>query len=69
MKFYTSYYSSDKMTLVIMGNYDMEKLEEWAVSKFSEVPIGLDLVPVRENVNAFPTEKLSKFVWYKPIGT
>jgi hypothetical protein len=41
-----------------MGNYDMEKLEEWAVSKFSEVPIGLDLIPIKEAAEPFPPEKL-----------
>jgi len=28
------------MTLVLMGNYDLEILEDWAVKKFSDVPIG-----------------------------
>jgi len=54
LKFYNSYYSSEKMTLILMGNYDMEKLEEWAVSKFTDVPVGLDMVAVREKVDAFP---------------
>lgn len=36
------------MTLILMGNYDMDTLEEWAVSKFTEVPIGLDMEPTRE---------------------
>jgi predicted Zn-dependent peptidase len=31
------------MTLAIMGNFDIEKLEEWAVEKFSDIPFGEDV--------------------------
>ncbi|UTW47332.1 insulinase family protein [Bacterioplanoides sp. SCSIO 12839] len=38
LDFYAKHYSSDKMTLVLAGNYSLEQLEQWAVSHFNAVP-------------------------------
>lgn len=35
---YDKYYSSDIMTLAVLGNYSTDQLMDWAVSKFSDVP-------------------------------
>jgi len=38
LAFYKEHYSSDRMTLVLAGDYPLEQLEEWARSHFSAVP-------------------------------
>lgn len=38
LTFYAEHYSSDRMTLVLAGNYSLEQLEQWAVSHFTDVP-------------------------------
>ncbi|WP_419811413.1 insulinase family protein [Bacterioplanoides sp.] len=38
LDFYAKHYSSEKMTLVLAGNYSLEQLEQWAVSHFNAVP-------------------------------
>ncbi|MFC3679523.1 insulinase family protein [Bacterioplanoides pacificum] len=38
LTFYQQHYSSDRMTLVLAGNYPLEQLEQWAKEHFSAVP-------------------------------
>lgn len=35
--FYKQYYSADRMTLAIVGNYPLSQLESWTVNKFSAI--------------------------------
>ena len=38
LDFYAKHYSSDRMTLVLAGNYSLEQLQQWAQSHFNAVP-------------------------------
>jgi len=38
IKFHEMYYSSNQMTLCVIGNQDIETLEKWVISKFSNIP-------------------------------
>lgn len=38
INFYNQYYSSDRMTLVLAGNYPLDQLESWAQSHFDAIP-------------------------------
>ena len=79
IKFYDEHYSSEKMTLVLskyywknflVGNYDLEILEDWAVKKFTEVPIGLNPNGYQKSKPlAFKPDNIGRFVWYKPVGS
>ncbi|KAJ3126641.1 Insulinase (Peptidase M16) [Nowakowskiella sp. JEL0407] len=68
LKFHDMYYSSNIMKLVILGKEPLDTLEEWAVSKFTNVankniPIPSSLFtghPLSEN-------ELGKFIFVKPV--
>ena len=38
LAFYHQHYSANEMTLALIGNYDLETLEQWATEKFSAIP-------------------------------
>ena len=38
ISFYKSHYSADKMTLAIIGNYDLDTLEHWTKDRFNHIP-------------------------------
>lgn len=38
IEFYHQHYSANEMTLTLIGNYDLDTLEQWTVEKFSAVP-------------------------------
>jgi secreted Zn-dependent insulinase-like peptidase len=38
IEFYHQHYSANEMTLTLIGNYDLEILEQWTVEKFSAIP-------------------------------
>lgn len=38
ISFYKSHYSADKMTLAIIGNYDLDTLEHWTKNRFNHIP-------------------------------
>jgi insulysin len=38
LAFYQQHYSANEMTLALIGNYDLDTLEQWAKEKFSAIP-------------------------------
>ena len=38
LQFYQQHYSANKMTLAVIGNYDLDTLEQWTKEKFSAIP-------------------------------
>ena len=40
LAFYQQHYSAKKMTLALIGNYDLDTLEQWTKDRFSAIPIG-----------------------------
>lgn len=38
VNFYNNHYSSDRMTLVLAGNYPLEQLQGWAEQRFNSIP-------------------------------
>ncbi|KAJ2699334.1 metalloprotease [Coemansia sp. IMI 209128] len=67
LKFYSKYYSSDIMKLVICGNYPLDQLVEWAVSKFSDVKSRGDNVQ-RDLEHPISAEFLGKAVFYETVN-
>ncbi|KAJ2745456.1 metalloprotease [Coemansia sp. BCRC 34301] len=67
LKFYNQYYSSDIMKLVVCGNYSLDQLVEWAVSKFSSIKSNGDNVQwvVEHPLTA---EYLGKAIYYETIN-
>ena len=40
LAFYQQHYSAKKMTLALIGNYDLDTLEQWTKDRFSAIPVG-----------------------------
>jgi len=38
LEFYQQHYSANKMTLALIGNYDLDTLEQWVKDRFSAIP-------------------------------
>lgn len=66
IKFYKTHYSSDRMTLVIAGDYDMTQLSNWARDLFSNVP-KRDADFKRPNVPIFVADQLPMDMNIEPV--
>ncbi|WP_420590231.1 insulinase family protein [Bacterioplanoides sp.] len=66
LKFYDEYYSSDRMTLVLAGNYSLDQLEQWAVSHFSDIP-KRDTQPVKSKAPLFTEGQLPLDMNIEPV--
>eukprot|EP00455_Lapot_gusevi_P042256 TRINITY_DN4989_c0_g1_i5.p1 TRINITY_DN4989_c0_g1~~TRINITY_DN4989_c0_g1_i5.p1 ORF type:complete len:788 (-),score=334.16 TRINITY_DN4989_c0_g1_i5:122-2455(-) len=63
LKFHATYYSANRMSLVVLGREPLDVLQRWAVEKFSSVR-NLDLPTITFDIDAFTPEqsKLVDFV-------
>lgn len=61
IEFHSKYYSSNIMTLAIVSNHKISKMEEWAVKYFTEIPNNNLPDQVIES-HPFGKEELSKFI-------
>ncbi|KRW98246.1 Metalloenzyme, LuxS/M16 peptidase-like protein [Pseudocohnilembus persalinus] len=66
LKFYDKYYSSNLMKLVLYSNQSIEQLEQYAISKFTEIP-NKNLTRPRYNQIPFDSKNLQKIVKLVPI--
>ncbi|KAJ2458867.1 metalloprotease [Coemansia sp. RSA 2424] len=66
LKFYNKYYSSDIMKLVVCGNHSLDRLVEWAASKFSDIKSNGDNVK-RISDHPLSAENLGKAVYVETI--
>ncbi|KAJ2442956.1 metalloprotease, partial [Coemansia sp. RSA 2424] len=66
LKFYNKYYSSDIMKLVVCGNHSLDRLVEWAASKFSDIKSNGDNVQ-RIFDHPLSAENLGKAVYVETI--
>ena len=64
--FYETYYSADRMTLVMVSNESLDDLEQLARDKFSAVPVLTD-VPETVFPPLFETGQLPRIVEIKPV--
>ncbi len=64
--FYETHYSSDRMTLVIAGNYELDQLANWARGHFSTVP-QRDVSFSRPDVPVFVPEQLPLDMNIEPV--
>ncbi|KAJ1822793.1 metalloprotease [Coemansia sp. RSA 2599] len=67
LAFYKRFYSSDLMKLVIVGNYSLDQMTQWAVSMFSEVESKGD-TKIVETSHPFGHQQLGKVLCYEPVG-
>lgn len=66
-KFYSTYYSSRTMTLVVFSPDSLDKLQELVVKYFSEVPDRNSQKPTFVE-KPFGSDIIGKQIWYKPIA-
>ncbi|KAJ2632205.1 metalloprotease, partial [Coemansia sp. RSA 1694] len=66
LNFYNKYYSSDIMKLVVCGNHSLDRLVEWAASKFSDIKSNGDNVQ-RIFDHPLSAENLGKAVYVETI--
>lgn len=66
LRFYETHYSSDRMTLVIAGNYSLDQLANWARERFSTVP-KRDVHFSRPDVPVFVPEQLPLDMSIEPV--
>jgi insulysin len=66
ISFYKTHYSSDRMTLVIAGDYDLDQLSNWARGLFSDIP-QREVHFSRPNVPVFVTDQLPMDMNIEPV--
>lgn len=66
INFYQTHYSSDRMTLVIAGDYDLDQLSNWARALFSDIP-KRDIHFSRPNVSVFIPDQLPMDMNIEPV--
>ncbi|KAJ1673710.1 metalloprotease, partial [Spiromyces aspiralis] len=67
VSFYDRYYSSDVMSLAIIGSQDIQQLTEWAVQMFSHIPSkGISTKPC--STAPFAQDALGTLVHFKTVG-
>ena len=72
VKFFENYYSSHKMKLVVIGNQNLDTLEKMVVDKFTQIKNKKNTFKMPDHLinmpQAYPSNLLGKFIWYKTIG-
>lgn len=67
LDFYKNHYSSNLMSLVILGKEDLDTLTSWAIDKFSEVPNSNLPRPNYNGELIYNPDHLGKIIKAKPI--
>ena len=67
LDFYKNHYSSNLMSLVILGKEDLDTLTSWAIDKFSEVPNSNLPRPNYDGELIYNPDHLGKIIKAKPI--
>ncbi|KAH8696868.1 insulin-degrading enzyme [Phaeosphaeriaceae sp. PMI808] len=65
-EFFLSYYSANRMKLVVLGRENLNTLQEWAESIFSEIP-NKDLPPNRWDMPLYNEDQLLTQAFVKPV--
>lgn len=66
IEFYQEHYSSDRMSLVITGDYPLEELAQMATARFADIPL-IEHDFTRPDVPVFAPEQLPMDMHIKPI--
>ena len=67
-EFHKKYYSSNIMKLVVTGRHTIAQLEEWVISKFSDVPNkNIERPDFSKMVKPFDETNLSQMFKWRPI--
>ena len=66
IEFYHQHYSANEMTLTLIGNYDLETLEQWTVEKFSAIP-KRDVIAKAQRPSLYLQEQLPLDLQIEPI--
>mmetsp|Transcript_1318 Transcript_1318/g.1693 ORF Transcript_1318/g.1693 Transcript_1318/m.1693 type:complete len:895 (-) Transcript_1318:261-2945(-) len=67
LDFHKQWYSSNIMTLAVMGNHGLDKIEEWVREKFSPIVNKEVTVPSLVDPHPFPKGSLGKLVKIVPV--
>ncbi|KAI5965382.1 STE23 [Candida pseudojiufengensis] len=67
LKFYNESYSSNIMSLVILGKEDLDTLSTWAIEKFSSIPNKNLTRPNYQNELVYDSKNLLKLIKAKPV--
>lgn len=67
LDFYKEQYSSNIMSLVVLGKESLDELTEWAITKFSDVPDNELARPSYNNEVIYTPEQVGKLTLAKPI--
>jgi insulysin len=64
--FYNTHYSANKMTFTLIGNYDLDTLEQWTQERFSTVP-KRDVITQKKRPSLYLQDQLPLDLQIEPI--
>jgi insulysin len=67
LNFHKKWYSSNIMTLSVIGKFELAQLETWVTEKFSPVVNKEVVLPDLSEPKPYPVSHLSKFISFFPV--